>query len=202
MKFLVPKDRLYFISREWLQWWKIFLPDLPIKNYSFDQGGIHFRFVKARSIPQMLMLSDYDFGICGSDIVENSMYDSLIKVRSFPMDKDVRLVAAVLGKNRNLLTNPPRRPIVIATEYPNIAHDWAESKGLSHIVLHTFGATEGFAVEDADIVIDVVETGETLEQNGLVQIEDVSYVSTGLYCHKSKEGRYYDLLELLENNLK
>jgi ATP phosphoribosyltransferase len=73
---------------------------------------------------------------------------------------------------------------VIATEYPRVAGEWAMKHGLAHIVVESHGSTEAYTKHVADCVIDCVETGATLEQNGLVAIETLFESATWFIARK------------------
>jgi ATP phosphoribosyltransferase len=93
-------------------------------------------------------------------------------------------MVAVHESQRDILINPPRRPLVIATEYCNLARDWAMQRNLAAIIVNTFGSTEGYAPEDADIVLDCVETGLTMTANGLVIVDTLLQSTTWLFANR------------------
>jgi ATP phosphoribosyltransferase len=80
----------------------------------------------------------------------------------------------------HIVRHPPRRPITIATEFPYLSSKWAFAHNLAHICLHTWGSTEAWAPEFADIVIDVVESGLTMEANGLTVLDTILKSATVL----------------------
>ncbi|MDR2132451.1 MAG: ATP phosphoribosyltransferase regulatory subunit [Clostridiales Family XIII bacterium] len=66
----------------------------------------------------------------------------------------------------------------IATKYPNVASSWFESKGMDVEIIRIEGSVELAPLLGlADGIVDIVETGGTLRENGLAVIEDIRPVS-------------------------
>ena len=91
----------------------------------------------------------------------------------------------------------PKRPLLIATEYPRIAEKWAYSKNLSHTILMTYGSTEAFAGGIADIIVDCVDTGQTLKANGIQIVDTIMHSSPGVYCRKECSDKWSNLINSL-----
>lgn len=150
---------------------------------SADYPSLDIKLFKARSIPQLVALGNFDIGFCGHDIFIETGYEEVEEVLSTNFNKVEIIVATPKGKE-NIVAMPPKRPILIATEYENIADNWAIKNNLAHITLQSRGSTEAYPPEDADIIIDCAETGQTLEANGLVIIERLFETATVLIANK------------------
>lgn len=138
---------------------------------------------KVRAIPQLIALGNIEAGFCGLDLVRESGYDAVVPLLDLGLNR-VRLVVAVSADRPNMISLPPRRPLVIATEYEQIATRWAFARGLSHIIVQTWGSTESYVPEDADVVFDTVETGNTIAANGLTIVEEVMASTTHLVANR------------------
>ncbi|MDR0424306.1 MAG: ATP phosphoribosyltransferase [Clostridiales Family XIII bacterium] len=69
----------------------------------------------------------------------------------------------------------------IATKYPNVAGNWFESKGMDVQIIKIEGSVElAPLMELADGIVDIVETGVTLKENGLEVIEEIRPLSARL----------------------
>lgn len=152
------------------------------RNYTLSSNipGITGKLLKPRAIPQLVAMGNYDFGFCGLDLVQELDSDEVISL----YDLKLNTVKLVIANKPGFFENLPKRPIVIATEYEKIASRWATSKGLAHIILQTWGSTEAYVPDDADVVLDTTETGETLFQNGLMITELLMESSTYLIVNK------------------
>ena len=84
---------------------------------------------------------------------------------------------AVAAKNREALDSG-HRVKTIATKYPNVSRRFFEAKGMDVNIVKIEGSVElAPLIGLADAIVDIVETGTTLKENGLQVIEDVASIS-------------------------
>lgn len=147
-------------------------PAISLSNYDA-------KILKPRNVISMLMAGARDVGFAGADWLDE-MGVELHEI----LDTGLNPVRLVVAAPHELLVDGklPDRHLVIASEYPNMARRWIESKGIDADVLTTYGATEVFPPEDADLIIDNTATGSTLRANGLQIIDEVMTSSTRLYA--------------------
>lgn len=140
--------------------------------------GFETKLLKPQNILEMLSRGSRDLGFAGADWVAELGLD-LVELMDTKLDP-VRIVAAAPA---SLLEDGelPKRPLVVATEYLGLAAEWVKARGIDARLVRTYGATEVFPPEDADIILDNSATGQTLVANGLVIIDDVIRSSTRLY---------------------
>lgn len=94
----------------------------------------------------------------------------------------------------------------IATKYPNVARKFFEQKGMDVEIIKIEGSVELAPILGlADAIVDIVETGATLRENGLVPIEDVAPVSARLVVNtaamKLKKTEILDLIQRCQQGL-
>ena len=94
----------------------------------------------------------------------------------------------------------------VATKYPNITRKFFEEKGMDVEIIKIEGSVElAPLLELADGIVDIVETGTTLKENGLEVIEDVCPVSARLIVNmvsmKLRQKEIEAFVELIEKNL-
>ena len=94
----------------------------------------------------------------------------------------------------------------VATKYPNITRKFFESKGMDVEIIKIEGSVElAPLLELANGIVDIVETGTTLKENGLEVIEDVCPVSARLIVNmvsmKMRQKEIQDFVKLVEKNL-
>lgn len=94
----------------------------------------------------------------------------------------------------------------IATKYPNIARAHFESKGMDVEIVKIEGSVElAPLLELSDGIVDIVETGTTLKENGLEVIEDIVPVSARLIVNmvsmKLRQEEIEKLVSLIEANI-
>lgn len=95
----------------------------------------------------------------------------------------------------------------IATKYPNVARSFFEKKGMDTDIIKIEGSVELAPILGlADGIVDIVETGTTLRENGLEVIEDVAPISARLIVNtvslKMRQAEIEKLTKLIEENLK
>jgi ATP phosphoribosyltransferase len=132
---------------------------------------LRFLLVKPGDVPVYVEYGAADLGIVGQDVLWESGRDVYE-----PLQLDFgrcRLVLAGApsqrGRNFCLATG-----LRVATKYPRLARAYFQERGLSVEIIPLTGSIElAPLVSLADLVVDVVETGRTLRENGLIQLEDV-----------------------------
>src|SRR5256886_2755039 len=160
--------------------------------------------LKPQNIVEMLSLGSRDLGFAGADWVAE-LEANVVELLDTGLDP-VQVVAAA---PEELLENGrlPTRPIVVASEYERLARRWIAARGLSAEFVRSYGATEVFPPEDADVIVDNTATGATLEANGLAVVDEVMRSSTRLYANPialadpARRRRIDDLVMLLNSVL-
>lgn len=94
----------------------------------------------------------------------------------------------------------------IATKYPNVARTFFESKGMDVEIVKIEGSVElAPLLELSDGIVDIVETGSTLKENGLEVIEDIAPISARLIVNmvsmKLRQNEIESFISLIENNI-
>lgn len=88
----------------------------------------------------------------------------------------------------------------VASKYPNVTKAFFEKKGMDVSIIKIEGSVELAPILDlADAIVDIVETGATLRENGLVPIEDVAEISARMIVNTASMKLYKeDILRLIE----
>ncbi len=94
----------------------------------------------------------------------------------------------------------------IATKYPNVARTYFETKGMDLEIVKIEGSVElAPLLELSDGIVDIVETGTTLKENGLEVIEDIAPISARLIVNtvsmKLRQEEIEKLISLVEENM-
>lgn len=142
--------------------------------------GCEVKLLKPQNIVEMLQAGSRDVGFAGADWVAE-LDAKVVEVLDTGLDP-VRLVAAA---PEELVIDGalPRRPLVVASEYERLARRWIADRGLEASFLRSYGATEVFPPEDADLIVDNTATGSTLEANKLVVVDELLRSTTRLYAN-------------------
>lgn len=142
--------------------------------------SIKLIFVKAVDVPTYVENGAADFGIVGKDNImeaESDIYEIL----------DLKLGKcqfAVAGFNGDQLAN--KHVLTVASKYPAVAKNHFQQKGIPVETIKLNGSVELAPIIGlADVIVDIVETGTTLRENGLTVIEDMDPISTRLIVNKA-----------------
>jgi ATP phosphoribosyltransferase len=177
--------------------------------------GVTVKVIRPQDMPLQVANANFDLAITGRDWLT----DHLAQFPSSPAQeildlklRKVRLVAVVsqeipVNDTDGLKQFIARReePFRLASEYVNIADKYARDNHLGHYrVIPTWGATEAFLPEDADLLIENTETGRTIARHNL-KIIDTLFESTACLIGNTtnvsdpiKEGRMAALVKKLK----
>jgi ATP phosphoribosyltransferase len=147
---------------------------------SLSLEGFETKLLKPQNIVEMLHIGSRDLGFAGADWVAE-LGTEVVEILDTGLDP-VQVVAAAtpdLGDVAGLA----RAPFIVASEYERLTRSWLERRKLKATVVRSYGATEVFPPEDADVIVDNMATGETLQANGLVVVDELMRSSTRLYAN-------------------
>jgi ATP phosphoribosyltransferase len=171
-------------------------------------AGAEAKLLKPQNIVEMLALGSRDAGFAGADwVAELQGGADVVELLDTGLDP-VQLVAAapaaLLEDGR--LPRISNRRLIVASEYERLAREWIGTRGLCAEFVRSYGATEVFPPEDADVIVDNTATGATLEANGLAIVDVLMRSSTRLYANRAAledpvRRRYIDDLVLLINSV-
>jgi ATP phosphoribosyltransferase len=142
-------------------------------------GALRFIFVKPSDVPVYVEYGVADIGVCGSDTLleaDAGIYELL----------DLKF-----GKCRLCIAGYPdyaaRRgdTLRVATKYANITGNYYHNKGENVKIIRLNGSVElGPVMGLSDLILDIVESGSTLRDNGLSVLHEICAVSARLVCNK------------------
>lgn len=159
-------------------------PPQDTRRLIVDAGELRFLFVKDMDVPVYVEYGVADAGICGSDVLLESESDVLV-----PLDLGY-------GRCRMVLAAPPSSvfsgswpaTLRVATKYPGIARGFFEARGLAAEMVKLQGSVEiapGLGL--ADCIVDMVETGRTLRENGLEVVAEIVPTSARLVVNRASD---------------
>lgn len=190
----IPKGRLYDSTILALKKADISIDDSSDRKYNVSCNNQMFDcfILKPRSIPQMIAFGLLDCGFCGKDLIKESGYEDELYVLADLGTQSVDLVVAV--SDPEIIVNPPKRALNIATEYPNIAVSWGLKKGIACVPVNSYGSTEAWVPKFCDIAIDVCETGNTIRENNLTIVDKILSSTTVFVCRKDSALKHHSLI--------
>jgi ATP phosphoribosyltransferase len=163
---------------------------------SADLDWLGIKVIRPQDMPLQVANGNFDLAITGEDWLR----EHLCRFPSSPVKKlfalglgTVKIVAAVsqempatdIDELRSLVQSNKFAHIKVASEYINIADKYLRDNHINpYKLIPTWGASEAFLPEDADMLIDNVQTGKTLEQHQLKIIDVLFQSSACLIANK------------------
>ena len=147
--------------------------------FSTNKRNLEIIVVRASDVPLYIESGKVDLGIVGKDTLLEANKNNHFRLLDLNIANCKLIVAA---KNKIKLKNN----IKVASKYPNITKKFFHEKGFQCSVMKLYGSIELAAVLNmVDVIVDLVETGRTLKENGLKEIDLIHKISSVLIVNKS-----------------
>ncbi len=143
-----------------------------------NDKNVEIVIIKATDVPLYIDSGKVDLGIVGIDTLMEENTNNHFRLKDLGISRCKLVVAGKPGKK--YFNN-----MKVATKYPNAAKKYFEKKGLQCSVLKLYGSIELAPVLNlSDFIVDIVESGKTLKENGLKEYDKISDISSLLISNK------------------
>src|SRR5262245_47536722 len=147
---------------------------------SEDKGHRVF-LVKPADVPTYVEYGAADIGIAGRDVLLETRADVLQ-----PLDLKFGYCKIAVAGPRGQTPRPAPPTIRIATKYPQITMDYYNARSIPVEIIPLSGSIElAPLIGLADRIVDIVETGRTLKENGLEILEVIAETSARLLINRA-----------------
>ena len=160
-------------------------------------AGIRYFLVKPSDVAIYVEHGAADVGIVGKDILTEASADVY------------ELLDTGLGKCRMCVAAPadyqddPSRPVRVATKFVNVAKSYYASMGRDIDIIKLNGSIELAPILGlSDVIVDIVETGTTLRENGLKVVTEFMPVSARFIANKASYQFKHNEMELMLTKLR
>lgn len=141
-------------------------------------GSLRFLLLKPDDVPTYVEYGAADLGVSGRDVLRERRCD-LYQPLDLGIGRCRMVVCAPAGA---VLPDVPR----IATKFPRVATEFYASRGIQAEIIYVGGSVELAPIVGlSDAIVDLVESGATLRENGLVEVETIFDVSSVLVANRS-----------------
>jgi len=145
------------------------------------KGGFRFLNVRNQDVPTYVEYGSADIGVVGLDVITEKELD-IIKLLDMRLG---RCKVAIGIKNEDEL-DWSKPNIKVATKMVNITRNYFAQKAVGVDIIKLYGSIElAPLVGLADAIVDIVETGSTMRENGLKVAEDIMDSSAYLISNKN-----------------
>jgi len=203
--FALPKGRIMQDSMELFAQVGVTCPEMAEENRKlvFENREDQFRFmaVRATDVPTYVEYGCADIGVVGKDTLLEQGKDLYE-----PLDLNFGYCRLVVAEPKELSDRDDPANwsnIRVATKYPNITERYFASKGIQVELIKLYGSIElAPLVGLSERIVDLVSTGKTLRDNGMIEVETIAEVTTRLVVNrasmKTKHKRIMAIIEGLE----
>ncbi len=148
-----------------------------------DCGGLRVLVLRSSDIATYVSHGAADIGIAGSDVL-----DEEAKELYEPLDLGIGRCRMIVAERADARVDEKTQAhIRVATKYPKTTRAYLHRKGLTAEVIKLSGAIElGPLTGLCERIVDITQTGETLRQNGLVEVDTIAEVSSRLVVNPAR----------------
>lgn len=146
-----------------------------------ETPNFKFLLVRNQDVATYVYHQAADIGVVGLDTLEEQGLDV---IRLLDLKRGICKVAIGMRKGEKLDLSKPE--LKVATKMVNITKKYFAERAVAADIIKLYGSIElAPLVGLADMIVDVVETGATMKQNGLEVVEEIMTSSTYLIANKN-----------------
>lgn len=166
-----------------------------------NQEDVKLVIIRATDVPTYVQFGAADIGVAGKDVLMEHGGEGLYEPVDLKIAKCKLMTAGLVDADSSAQNKNGR--LRVATKFVNVAKRFFESRGEQVEVIKLYGSMElGPIVGLADLIVDVVDTGNTLKANGLKPMDHIADVSSRLVVNKAamkmKHARISDIIEKIK----
>ena len=176
-------------------------PDTRKLIFTNKESKLRFFLAKAGDVPTYVEYGAADIGVVGKDTILEEDRDNIYEVLDLGFGK-CRMCVCGPESAREILSK--NEIIRVVSKYPNIAKNYFQSKKNQTVeIIKLNGSVELAPIVDlSDVIVDIVETGTTLRENGLTVLEEVCPLSCRMVVNKVSLKMEQQRILTIVNDLK
>ena len=196
----LPKGRVYEDFIPIIQESQFAIKDDPKKSRKMlldtKHPEVKVLIIRGWDVPTYITSGAAHLGVVGKDILMEKEEEEFVELNDLAIGK-CRLS---LAGHSDVLTGSNR--LKIATKYPKSSTKFMNSIGIQAEIIYLNGAQEIAPILGlSDAIIDLVDTGKTLQENGLKEIKTIADISTRLIANKASIKTRSSLINDITNAL-
>ncbi|OPX26616.1 MAG: ATP phosphoribosyltransferase [Campylobacteraceae bacterium 4484_166] len=196
----LPKGRIAKLTLEKFEY--AFEEKFEFQNRKLilKKAGFVFLNVRNQDVPTYVNYGSADLGVVGLDVLEEKNYD-IVKLLDLGIGK-CKLSIGLKNEDEFDYNSPL---IKVATKHENIVRRYFEKKAMAVDIIKLYGSIElAPLVGLADCIVDIVETGDTMKENGLKIGDTIMKSSAFLITNKNSftinKTQILKLVKLLDHD--
>jgi len=150
-----------------------------------NRAGLRLILVRAADVPTYVQYGAADLGVAGRDLLAEHGGQGLYQPLDLGIARCRMMVAVRKGFDYARAVGQGAR-LRVATKYVNTTREHFAAKGVHVDLIRLYGSMELAPLTGlADAIVDLVATGRTLRENGLVAVEEILPVSARLIVNQA-----------------
>ena len=148
--------------------------------FSTNHKNINLVLIRSADVPTYVQYGAADLGVAGKDVLLEHGGEGLYERVDLKIAPCKLMTAGFAGKP------VPKGRLKVATKYPGITRQFFLQQGRQVELIKLYGSMELAPIVGlADIIVDLVDTGNTLKANGLVPLEHIMDISSRLIVNRA-----------------
>jgi len=166
-----------------------------------NRDDVKLVVIRATDVPTYVQYGAADLGVAGKDVLLEHGAEGLYE----PVD--LKIASCKLMTAGPVDYKPRTGRLRVATKFVNVTKEYFASIGQQVEVIKLYGSMElGPIVGLSDLIVDVVDTGNTLKANGLKPMDKIADISSRLIVNKAsmkmKHDRLQEIIEQMRSAVK
>ena len=178
-------------------------PRGPSRSLIFELDGLSIVTVRPSDVPIYVEAGAADLGITGKDVIDEQADRTIYELADLGFGRCRMVLAAPAGDDSLERSAARLGTMRIATKYRRIAERYFEQTGRQAEVIEVKGSVElAPLVGLAEGIVDLVDTGRTLEENGLEVREEITVCTARLIANRVAHKLRVDELDAMVERLR
>ena len=164
--------------------------------FDTSREGLRLVVIRGTDVPTYVRHGAADVGVVGKDILLEHGAEGLYEPLDLGLARCRLMTAGPVGWEAGAAR------VRVATKFTNIARRYFAERGVHAEVIKLYGAMELAPMMDlADLIVDIVDTGNTLRANGMEPLEEIAEVSSRLVVNKAAMRSRFEPIQRLIDDL-
>jgi ATP phosphoribosyltransferase len=165
--------------------------------FDTNQTDVKLLVIRGSDVPTYVQHGAADMGVSGKDMLLEVGGADLYEPLDLKIAQCRLMTAALVGQDL------PKGRVRVATKFVNIAKQHFAAQGQQADIIKLYGAMELAPLMDlADLIVDIVDTGNTLKANGMAPMDHIADVSSRLVVNKAAMKRKHRRIQQIIDKLR
>lgn len=164
--------------------------------FATNRADLQLVVIRGTDVPTYVRHGAADLGVVGKDILLEHGAEGLYEPLDLGIARCRLMTAGPVGWQGS------GARVRVATKFANIARRYFAAQGVHADVIKLYGAMELAPMMNlADLIVDIVDTGNTLRANGMEPLEEIARISSRLIVNKAAMRSHYRAIQGLVDQL-